>query len=131
MTPPSSSAPIGREMTKSERIVFRLRWCRTWLRRRFPYLVWYGDEIDVRITLSEDKLNENDPFRALFGGAFFEIERTFHEMGISFDTGMGCEGRDWEWDWSLSGPISVSFRRRTQRPERRTARPKPTLVETP
>ena len=35
-----------------------------------------------------------------------EIEILFHKMNITFDTGYGC-GRDWEWDWSLKGPVSV------------------------
>jgi hypothetical protein len=38
----------------------------------------------------------------------FEIEKKFHEIGISFDTGGGCGGRDWEWDWSLKGPVKVT-----------------------
>lgn len=23
--------------------------------------------------------------------------------GVTFDTGVGCEGNDWEFDWSLTG----------------------------
>ncbi len=25
------------------------------------------------------------------------------KAGITFDTGVGCEGNDWEFDWSLRG----------------------------
>jgi hypothetical protein len=40
----------------------------------------------------------------------FQIELLFHEMGITFDTGAGFGGRDWEWDWSLKGPVKVYFK---------------------
>lgn len=39
----------------------------------------------------------------------FEIEKKFLEIGISFDTGAGFGGRDWEWDWSLSGPVKLTL----------------------
>ena len=39
----------------------------------------------------------------------FEIEKKFRKIGVSFDTGAGCGGRDWEWDWSLSGPIKLTL----------------------
>lgn len=41
----------------------------------------------------------------------YKIEKLFHEIGISFDTGIGFGFRDWEWDWSLSGPVKVYFKR--------------------
>jgi hypothetical protein len=106
-------------------------------RRRLPYLVWYGDELDVVVTFSEDKLrpveirpgdDPRDAFHQLFGGAFFEIEQTLDNMGIRFDKGVGLDGRDWEWDWSLKGPISVRFKARATKPELRMERPKPKLV---
>ncbi len=37
-----------------------------------------------------------------------EIEKLFQEIGITFDTGAGCGSRDWQWDFSLSGPVKVS-----------------------
>lgn len=39
----------------------------------------------------------------------FKIEQLFRDIGISFDTGYDNmnEVRDWEWDWSLNGPIKV------------------------
>jgi hypothetical protein len=40
----------------------------------------------------------------------FAIERLLREMGICFDTGGGCGGRDWEWDYSLQGPVKVLFK---------------------
>ena len=39
----------------------------------------------------------------------FELERLMRELGVSFDTGAGCCWRDWEWDWSLKGPVKVEF----------------------
>ena len=39
----------------------------------------------------------------------FEIERKLRELGVNFDTGGGCGGRDWEWDWSLEGPIKLTL----------------------
>ena len=39
----------------------------------------------------------------------FQIEKLFLELGINFDTGGGFGGRDWEWDWSLSGPIKLTL----------------------
>lgn len=41
-----------------------------------------------------------------------DIERLFHEMGITFDTGAGSGERDWFFDWSLKGPIKVSIQER-------------------
>lgn len=32
------------------------------------------------------------------------------KAGIHFDTGVGCEGNDWEFDWSLRG-ATVLFKR--------------------
>jgi len=40
----------------------------------------------------------------------FEIERLLLKNGISFDTGAGMGHRDWEWDWSLKGPVKVTVR---------------------
>lgn len=132
-----TGACIGREMTKFELLIDRAKRMITRLRRRLPYLVWWNDELDVTVTLSQDKLPEmaiaagedmREALRPLFSGAFAEIERTFLEMGISFDKGMGCEGRDWEWDWSLKGPISIRFRGKAKNPHLRIERPKPRLV---
>ena len=98
-----------------------------WFRRvgrRIPRLVWHGDEIDAVVTFSQDTLDPDDPMRGLFSGGLFEIEKQLRHMGITFDTGQGCDGRDWEWDWSLSGPISLRFQGRAKNPERRAA-PKP------
>jgi len=44
-------------------------------------------------------------------GKLFEAQKLLNEIGLGFDTGGGCGERDWEWDWSLSGPVHVTFRR--------------------
>ena len=48
-----------------------------------------------------------------------KAKQHLNEIGITFDSGMGFDGRDWEWDYSLEGPISVRFKRRAANPERR------------
>ena len=107
------------------------------LRRWIPVLVWRGQQVDVTITFTEDCLDlseggDPDAMRKLFSGGLREIENRLREMGIHFDTGMGGGGRDWEWDFSLSGPVKVSFRGRARHPEKRARppeRPKPVLVK--
>jgi|WetSurSiteA1Bulk_404760.scaffolds.fasta_scaffold00030_13 hypothetical protein len=49
--------------------------------------------------LGQDKLHK-----------LFQAEKLLNEIGISFDTGGGFGGRDWEWDWSLKGPVKVYFK---------------------
>lgn len=39
----------------------------------------------------------------------FEIEKLLHEIGVNFDTGAGFGYRDWQWDWSLKGPVRVKY----------------------
>ncbi|MHA1815235.1 MAG: hypothetical protein ACTSX1_04465 [Candidatus Heimdallarchaeaceae archaeon] len=39
------------------------------------------------------------------------IEDALHAAGIHFDTGAGFGCRDWEWDYSLQGPIKIYFKR--------------------
>lgn len=131
-TPALNAAPgIAREMTRLEQIISVVRYWLVRQRRRLPYLVWYNDELDVSVTLSQDKLTADSmegAFKQFNSGAFVEVEKIFSEMGIGFDKGLGCDGRDWEWDWSLKGPISVRFRSRATKPERRMERPRPKLV---
>ena len=128
----ASAALGGRELTFMERMLFLFthhiwHWgLRLWL----PRLVWIGDEIDVRIVFPEDPIIEENEFGGLFIGGFYDIEERLREMGISFDRGCGRDGRDWEWDYSLTGPISVKFKGRSQKPEKRMRQEsrRPTLV---
>ncbi|NOQ49122.1 MAG: hypothetical protein GQ553_00435 [Nitrosomonadaceae bacterium] len=41
----------------------------------------------------------------------FEIEKKLLEIGVTFDTGAGFGSRDWEWDWSLKGPVTVTAKK--------------------
>lgn len=120
--------PIGREMTPIEIAISRVRYWLVRQRRKFPYLAWYDDEVDVTVTFSQDKLDPNDPIRSLYSGELYELEKSLSAMGIGFDKGIGGGGRDWEWDWSLKGPISVRFRSRAKKAHLRIARPRPCLV---
>lgn len=117
-----SNKPAAIELKGAALIWYRVEsWCRRNISRRLPRLVWFGDEVDVCVTFSEDPINEVDPMVGLFSGGMAEIESQLRRMGIKFDRGQGCSGRDWEWDWSLSGPISVRFRGRAKKPELRKA----------
>jgi hypothetical protein len=97
-------------------------------RRRLPYLVWWNDELDVTVTFSQQKLDPDAPFYSLFAGRIGEITAALREAGIEFDRGVGCDGYDWEWDWSLKGPISIRFRSKAQKPELRKERARPHLI---
>ena len=33
----------------------------------------------------------------------YKASNELSKAGITFDTGVGCEGNDWEFDWSLKG----------------------------
>jgi hypothetical protein len=127
------------------------------VRRRLPYLVWFNDEVDVRVAFpmeavekvdivetvraplrSEDGSDDSDEavqllmdvFNSVDRGAFGEIHQTFAEMGITFMRTFGSHGRTWQWDETLEGPISVRFRGRASKPKLRRARPRPRLVST-
>lgn len=62
-------------------------------RRKEP--VYVGIHFDL------SKVNIND---------LHKIEKLLYKNGIYFDTGSGDNVHDWEWDWSLKGPVSVEFR---------------------
>jgi len=93
------------------------------LGRKLPRLVWYDDELDVTVTFKAATLPEGlsieESVRELWSGPVHDLEVSMARLGIAFDKGMGPAGRDWEWDWSLRGPISVRFRRRAKKPELR------------
>lgn len=62
-----------------------------------------GKEVNVHIEIDVSGLTDSQI------EALFKIEQLFRDIGIGFDTGYDgtSETRDWEWDWSLSGPIKV------------------------
>lgn len=94
----------------------------------FPTLVWAGDELNVVVTFENDKLvfaRENqlgEPLPAeeihklrteaekvIKNSPLEEAEAHIRRAGIQFDTGIGATGRDWFFDYSLRGPVSVKF----------------------
>jgi len=76
-----------------------------------------GQEAEVRLIFDLEKLGK-DGFDKLN-----KINLLFSELGITFDTGSNGKSRDWEWDWSLKGPVKVTFVRFTDdNPENRWRR---------
>ena len=114
----------AREMNKYQIVVSRLNTAFVRFRRRFiPHIVWHGQEVDVVVTWKENRLTAHDPEQALkqlSGGHLYKIQQMMNEIGVTFDTGLGFGGRDWEWDWSLRGPISVKFKTACKTKEKRT-----------
>ena len=93
----------GNKMKSRDRFrAFLYRWHRRWI----PRLVWVGQEIDVSICFLRCGFTATKNKTA----ALYQAEDGLRKLGISFDTGSGCEGRDWEWDWALRGPMVVTFR---------------------
>ncbi len=129
---PSTGNPIAREMNWHEKIASRIAIQLTRLRRKLPYLVWYNDEVDVTVTFSQYCLPRgadlDEAMSYLYRSRMADIEQALSDIGIGFDRGGGYDGRDWEWDRSLKGPISVRFHERARNPHLRTARPKPCLI---
>ena len=46
-----------------------------------------GRECEVRIVFDLGKIDQQK---------LFAVEQLLNEIGIHFDTGAGCDGRDWE-----------------------------------
>lgn len=120
--------PLARETSVIERIRSRLRGCLTRLRRRLPHVIWAGQEVDVHVTL----MGAGPDFEARAEGdgsrAIRQAQTALHEAGIQFDSGGGLGVRDWQWDYSLNGPISVTLVGKARRPDRRREALKPRLV---
>ncbi len=131
---PAMGGPGAREATRWEALRFRLGgWWYWTIGRRIPRLVWIGQEVDVTITFTQDPLipiefDPEKPFGSLFDGELADMRQRLARMGITFDTGQGPGGRDWEWDWSLKGPVNVRFRGAAKHAERRKPKPSPTLA---
>jgi hypothetical protein len=80
------------------------------IRPLIPALVWRGQEVDVNINFPMPNEENKLDIRNLF-----DAERSLYEYGLNFDTGAGLmkgpeARRDWEWDFSLRGNVSVKFR---------------------
>lgn len=65
------------------------------------------NDVEVRIEWDLRNLTQEQKEK------LFKVEEILSEIGVSFDTGAGGGVRDWEWDWSLKGPVRVKFVRMT------------------
>lgn len=121
---------VATEMTGPQLIISTIkRWFYWNVSRRLPRLVWVDQEIDINIRFSEDPLTPDAPIQGLFSGTLADVEKQLSDIGIGFDRGQGEDGRDWQWDWSLSGPISVTFKSVATKPEiRKPRKPKLRIV---
>ena len=110
---------VEREMTAMDRVALRLRMMWTSFSRRFPRLVWYGQEVEVNIQFVSDRLphtdSPNEALTYLWDGPLNDARNSLLRAGVEFDQGMGFGGRDWQWDWSLRGPVRVEFLRVAKR----------------
>jgi hypothetical protein len=70
--------------------------------------VWdkrFDEEVEVRIQFDTSEMSKKQ-FEYLQSAQDY-----LHKAGIRFDSG-GTQGQyDWEFDWSLNGPVKVNFRR--------------------
>lgn len=69
-------------------------------------LTRHGEEVEVGIHFRQPSLGKDGMEK------LFQVESLLRELGVSFDTGGTVGGggvRDWEWDWSLKGPVRVTF----------------------
>ena len=83
------------------------------LKRWIPRLVWLGDEIDVGVTFKNiGALGGTDP-PCDQDAAVWDAQDAFRRMGIGFDTGSGCDGRDWEWGLVAQGADQRSVPRQS------------------
>src|SRR5690606_23172666 len=53
----------------------------------------------ARLTINMSLLTEEEREKV------YEAQRLLSEVGVTFDTGSGGGGRDWELDWSLTGAL--------------------------
>lgn len=72
-----------------------------------------GRPVDVGISFGPNLTREQL-------GTLFEVEQLLRRLGVTFDTGFafGSGTRDWEWDWSLEGPVEVTFRKFSEAEDR-------------
>lgn len=68
---------------------------------------WCNDCREVEVTLRWDVTKLSDAQRKLL----HTIGRALGWLGVRFDSGGSVDVFDWEWDWSLRGPVKVLFRR--------------------
>lgn len=128
--PNEPQSPV-RHMTKREMIINRISgWWKYNIRRKLPYLVWRGQEVDVCVTfknlrLAPDCTVDNIRYEGDME-TLWKAENALGQLGLEFDKGTGRTGRNWEWDWSLYGDVSLSFRGK-HKGERKPRHKKPDL----
>jgi len=71
---------------------------------------WCDDcrDVEVQITFDISKMSAEQR------EAFYRARHELGKVGISFDTGTNGACFDWEWDWSLKGPVRVLFKQFTK-----------------
>lgn len=129
----------GVEFTRWQKLIERVK--RQWwaLKRKLPMLVWHDDEVDVKITftnlrLAPESKGVEQPDGSIRWDLRYEgdmetlwnAEDALRQLGLTFDAGTGMAGRDWEFDYSLRGPVKVRFRRR-HKGDRKPKEPRPGL----
>lgn len=70
-------------------------------------------EVSLRFTVPKDKMKH-----------IYEATKALAKVGISFDTGGSITDPvdyDWEFDWSLKGPVKVLFKRFREKVEETNA----------
>lgn len=71
------------------------------------YMLEAAGKLHYRVKFNLAKMTQ-DQKNDLWG-----IESALRRIGITFDAGSDGDVRDWEWDWSLKGPISIEAREPT------------------
>ena len=59
--------------------------------------------------MSKHYIRVSFPFNKVPLHKLVKIEEMLEDIGITFDTGASGNERDWEWDWSLKGPINIEI----------------------
>lgn len=64
----------------------------------------YGKKVAVNIQFDLTKMTAEQK------KTLRKITLLMSSLGITYDTGTDGDIYDWEWDYSLSGPVRVSFK---------------------
>lgn len=65
----------------------------------------YGKRVEVGIHFNTTAMTQEQKECLMHAREFL------NKAGITFDTGRDSQEMDWEWDWSLHGPVRITFRR--------------------
>lgn len=90
--------------------------------------VWCQECRDVEVHIEWDVSKLSKVQRDLL----HSLTRALGMLGVRFDTGGTKDRFDWEWDWSLRGPLKILFRGSTQgNPQNRYVRKHEIPASTP